>query len=35
MVIFQPVSVVMFRAWKFGLWSNSQLKDTLDPVKVS
>lgn len=29
MVIFQPVSVLMLLAWKFGLWSQSQVNAIL------
>src|ERR1035441_8027909 len=34
-VIFQPVSVVMLRAWKFGLWSSSHENTTREPVKAA
>ena len=33
MVIFQPVSVAMLRAWKLGLSSSSHENATLEPAK--
>ena len=34
MLIFHPVSVVMLRAWKFGLWSSYHENTVRDPTKA-